>query len=191
MPINEKITLHTRRSPQSPRFQSPEPRTEPETISPATGLNDFGGEFLQQRPAVRKNHFLRGVVTIVILALIAGGVGYAVNRYYFTLSKNKQETFHAVFLTNGQAFFGTIRSEDEYNIILDDVFYMQLVNRQMPPAEEGGEPQVVQVPQLVRKGDEYYGPSGTIRINRNQVTTIEELREDSDILKEIRAQLTS
>jgi len=44
---------------------------------------------------------------------------------------------------------------------------------------------------LVKKGDEPYGPQNSIRVNRQQVSVIEELRSDSQVLQQIQAEKTA
>lgn len=81
------------------------------------------------------------------------------------------EKYSAVFLTNGQIYFGKY---DESTSILTKIYYMQAVQ-----TEQG------QVPQLVKLGNELHGPEDEMHINKDQVLFTEPLRADSQIVKAI------
>ena len=164
----------------------------PESASVETPATDVSSEFSDMRILPRKQKtrkpFMGGVVVIIVLVAIAGLAGYALNSKSLW-SQKSQKKFHAVFLSNGQVYFGTIKQEDRENLTLENVFYVQMIDQQVPSEVEGEAPRTVQVPQLVRKGDEFYGPANTIRINRDQITVVEELTEGSQVLKDIQARL--
>lgn len=143
-----------------------------------------------EQPKKQKMSFIKGIIVVVVLVLIVGFAGFALNSKALW-SQNKQQTFHAVFLNSGQVYFGTIQRQDREYLTLTNVFYVQMVDQQVPAAKEGDLPTTTQVPKLVKKGEEFYGPANTIRINRSQVNVIEDLAPDSQILKEIEARLTT
>ncbi len=163
---------------------------EPAFASRQTPAADAFSEFRDMRMPSRasrpKKSFLGGIILVIALMLIVGFAGYALNAKSLWMQNSKSK-YHAVFLSNGQVYFGIIKDEDRENLTLENVFYVQMVDQQVPSDKEGEAPTIKQVPQLVRKGDEFYGPQNTIRINRDQITVIEELTPDSQILKDIQA----
>ena len=162
---------------------------EPEAFTDT--LPEFGSGVVPQ-PKKNVSPFVRGGIIVAVIIVLGGLLGYFSTQIpRFGTKASRNNAYYAVFLNTGQSFFGTIEREDRENILLSNVFYMQLVDQQLPPLEEGGEPRVVQQPQLVKKGDEFYGPDSSIRINRGQVTYIERLREDSQILTQIQARLSA
>ncbi len=163
------------------------PKQESEALTDA--LPEFGSGII---PKAKKkvSPFLRGGIIVVVIIVLGGLLGYFSKLTPRFGMQSDRGAYYAIFLNTGQSFFGTIEREDRENIMLTNVFYMQLVDQQLPPLEEGGEPRVVQQPQLVKKGDEFYGPDSSIRINREQVTYIERLREDSQVLTQIQARLS-
>ena len=134
-------------------------------------------------------NFYRGLAIVLLFAVAAAGAAYGLKNQTLFKKTQAPNKFHAVFLTNGQVFFGVIRREDQQTLVLDNVFYLQLVDQQLPPETEGGQPRTVQAPRLVKKSDDVYGPTGSVRINRDQVTLIEELRENSQVLQQIQTRL--
>lgn len=151
-------------------------------------LREFGGSYINSRNKNPRFQMMKGVLFILAVAIAAAGAGYAITNKSWKVTQGAgSEKYQAVFLQNGQVFFGKMRQNSGSDIVLDNVYYIQVVNEEVPATEDGGEPTVVQRPQLVKKGDEAYGPEDSIRINRSQVTVVEELRDDSDIMGQIRA----
>ncbi|MBI4090415.1 MAG: hypothetical protein HY422_00120 [Candidatus Komeilibacteria bacterium] len=151
----------------------------------SNSLPDFGDASMLPHRQKQSNNFIRGLVLTLVLASLAGYAGYAVSK---PRTANPQK-YHAVFLNTGQVYFGTIQSEDASNLVLSNVFYIQTIDRTIPPTEEGGVTSTVPQQQLVMKGDEPYAPSNTIRINRSQIVVVEDLTEQSQILQQIRVRL--
>jgi hypothetical protein len=79
--------------------------------------------------------------------------------------------YHAIFLTNGQVFFGHIIDARKQNIRLGDVYYIQ--TRMNPQTKE-----TTNV--LVLRGKEWHRPSHT-SINMQHVLWVEAVAEDSEV----------
>ena len=119
---------------------------------------------------------------IVILALIGA---------LLFLSKggfDKEMKYKAVFLDNNQVYFAHVAKEDSLNIYLADVYYIQTQQQVVPAEDEDSEDQVVEVPVLIKRGGELHQPSGWMQINRSKIVSIEEIGDDSEVLKEIQRQ---
>ena len=87
-------------------------------------------------------------------------------------------SYQAVALANGQVFFGRLESPGSDYLVLHDVFYIQ--SRQNPLTKD-----VANI--LVKRGGEAHGPDHMV-LNRQQVTLIEPVKEDSQIAKLIAEQ---
>jgi hypothetical protein len=176
------------------RFQAPRKPIVTTSMEPVQSLDAATPGYAQvsmpPRPKSRSN-VMRTVMIFLALIVLAGFAGYFFSNPGALAAFRKQESFHAVFLNTGQAFFGTIVSENDRNLVLDNVFYLQILDEVVPAAEEGGAPQTVQRQKLVRKGEEPYVPENRIRINREQVVMIEKLSEQSPLLQEIRQKMGS
>lgn len=96
--------------------------------------------------------------------------------------------YQAVFLVNNQVYFGKLSNENAQFPVLKDIYYLQ-VNQPIQPAQttKGAPAQAAVNPDinLVKLGGELHGPSDEMRINRDQILLIENLRADSNLVKAI------
>ena len=96
--------------------------------------------------------------------------------------------YQAVFLVNNQVYFGKLSNENAQFPVLKDIYYLQ-VNQPIQPAQtvKGAPVQAAVNPDinLVKLGGELHGPSDEMRINRDQILLIEDLRADSNLVKAI------
>ncbi len=96
------------------------------------------------------------------------------------VDKDKQQ---AVFLTNGQVYFGKIKSVTGKYITLEGIYYLN-VNQQVQPKQQTGDSKQQQTQSsisLVKLGCELHGPADKMVINRDQVTFWENLRTDGQV----------
>ena len=136
------------------------------------------------------NKILMTLIIIVILVV----AGYLINQYtsinLFGTSQSlkasmsyNQDNYYAVFISNGQVYFGKVSSDNKDFTILEDVYYLQVSNplQQVPP------PGTEQVPQLtlVKLGNELHGPQDYMKINNQQIIFVEELKDDSRVVEAI------
>ena len=140
-------------------------------------LMDFD-QFVNEDP---KNN--KPWVAIILLVIIVALVGVLLSVYKGDL--DKEFKYKAIYLDNNQVYYAKVVREDAVSIYLDDVFYIQTQQQTIPAEEEEGESQVVNVPVLIQRGDEFHKPEGLLQINRNKLIAIEEIGEGSEILMEI------
>lgn len=87
--------------------------------------------------------------------------------------------YQAVFLSNGQVYFGKVEKLDTQYPVLKDVFYVvSQVNSETKEAANV----------LVRRGKELHGPEYMV-LNRSSILMVEPVREDSPVAKLIAEQL--
>lgn len=105
--------------------------------------------------------------------------------------KIDQGKYQAVFLTNGQVYFGKINMANNTYLELVDIFYLQV----KPVLQQGeGDNQNANVnPQdqktelsLVKLGNELHGPLDRMMINKDQVVFVEDLKDDSKVTDAIK-----
>jgi hypothetical protein len=89
--------------------------------------------------------------------------------------------YHAVFLTNGQVYFGRVTSRDRYEVVLENIYYLQS-DKQMIAQGLDNQKEL----KLIKLGNELHGPEDMMYINRDQVLFIEPLKDDSKVVKAIR-----
>lgn len=117
---------------------------------------------------------------IVIIVVVVGVVMFTKK------DKATAGDYQAVFLTNGQVYFGQVDSEKSDPVVLKDVYYLQ-VAQTLQQVKEGEEPKTAQQIQLIKLGNELHGPMDEMRINAEQVLYIEDLKEDGKVVTTIRA----
>ena len=95
--------------------------------------------------------------------------------------------YSAVFLTNGQVYFGKIYGRTDQALDLRNIYYLQ-VNQQVQPEQKASaaatptpQPQV----SLVKLGNELHGPNDRMQISSNQVLFTESLKTDSKVVDAI------
>lgn len=121
-----------------------------------------------------------GSVLIAVVIVITG---------YMFMSETKlggyDKEYQAVFLTNGQVYFGKVLSQNKAQVIMDDIYYLQ-VTQPLQQTEEGQEQAGSQGElSLVKLGNELHGPTDKMYINRSQVLFVEDLKDDSNVVTAI------
>lgn len=141
--------------------------------------------------------WVKGVVTLVIVLIILGGGLYLLAGYVGLdsglLSGNRpfKANWQAVFLTNGQVYFGKIQKMDNSYITLQNIYYLQVVTQPLQqsagannqPADSNA--QTEQRLTLIKLGNELHGPRDEMLINRDQVVLMEDLKDDSRVVSAI------
>lgn len=90
----------------------------------------------------------------------------------------KAGTYQAVFLTNGQVYFGkTVSSFGDF-VKLDEVYYFQTSEQTEPVSEIQN-----QDLKLVKLGSEVHGPTNSMQISKANILFIEELADNSKVLQ--------
>lgn len=103
-----------------------------------------------------------------------------------------QGNYQAVFLTNGQVYFGKLTKVEDRYLQLNSIYYLQVTPvLQTGTADEvSGQPTQQQQQQqqlsLVKLGNELHAPVDEMFINRDQVLFIEDLKEDGKVVQAIK-----
>jgi hypothetical protein len=90
--------------------------------------------------------------------------------------------WQAVFLTDGQVYFGRL---DDYNrnfVVLNEVYYLKFSRGLQQDGEEALSERNLN---LIKLGGEAHGPEGEMYIARNHILFIENLKESSKVTQAI------
>lgn len=124
------------------------------------------------------------IVVVVVLAVL--GFLFRDKLGMGSKSETKLSGYQAVFLTNGQVYFGKVSDMRDKYVTLKDIYYLQ-VNQQ--EQLQSGQPATTpaQQPQLslVKLGNELHGPDDIMQINRDQILFFEELKADGRVAQAI------
>lgn len=133
------------------------------------------------------------VIVIVVLGgtvtLLARKNGYFGGSVLIKDSGSNISDYSAVFLTNGQVYFGKMYTSPSAVVDLQDIYYLQ-VNQSIQPGGSSTSTTTnssTQQPdiQLIKLGDELHGPADHMTINRQQVLFTESMKSDSKVVKAI------
>lgn len=118
-------------------------------------------------------------IVIIVILLIAFGAIFCCGRGDLTGNK---KVWKAVFLTNGQVYFGKVISESKKAITMHEIYYLQVT--QLTPQTKEDQQQEPQLT-LIKLGQELHGPTDEMRINRDHVLFVETLKPDSQVVQTI------
>jgi hypothetical protein len=104
--------------------------------------------------------------------------------YYFISNMRTTSSYQAVFLDNGQVYFGKLSSRRSSELVLSDVYYLQFKDESSDFNQQvdSQNPDLT----LIKLGNELHGPSDVMKINRDHVMFVEELAEGSKVVSAIK-----
>lgn len=127
----------------------------------------------------KSNKAAKSFLGILIILVIIVGVVYGAYKLYNNRS-NSNGSRQAVFLTNGQVYFGYTQNESAQYVTVTDIYYLQVQQPLQQSSTSSSSAANTQV-SLVKLGNELHGPKDEMRINRDQVVFIEDLKDNSKV----------
>lgn len=134
------------------------------------------------------------IISAIIAVVVLGSVGWFVWSMRDDSAKSvNNDEYQAVFLTNGQVYFGKISSINKDELTLDHIYYLQ-VQQSVQPATNGtsntttnGAAQTnnSQV-SLAKLGSELHGPEDHMYVERSQVLFWENLKDSGKVVQAIK-----
>ena len=116
-------------------------------------------------------------VIVLIVALVVSGLLYA---FRSQIDPNK---YQAVFLTNGQVYFGKLKDYYTDRPYITDVYYIQ---GQDGAGAENGQSTASENQQLVKLGSELHAPENTMILNKSSILFVENLTEEGKVVQLIK-----
>jgi hypothetical protein len=134
----------------------------------------------------KKGGFFRWLIVLIIVLLIILAGLFVVSKVtgwnILGLDKSGADgEWQAVFLSNGQVYFGQTKTENSETVVLKDIYYLQ-VTKGLQPAEGNTEQNELS---LVKLGNELHGPEDQMRINRDHILFIEDLKPEGKVVRAI------
>jgi len=143
------------------------------------------------------NRAVRNLIGIIVVVLvIVAGAWYIFAKTDLTGGANvvlkdsgsNISDYSAVFLTNGQVYFGKVYQDNSETVDLRSIYYLQvnsdsstLQNGSNSSSNSSANNQV----SLVKLGNELHGPNDRMLINKQQVLFTESLKNDSKVVTAI------
>lgn len=128
------------------------------------------------------NKVLVGLL-IVLAALTLLGVLWRTFNGLTADSPIKGKQFQALFLTNGQVYFGHLSNVNGEYVKLTNIFYLQVQQTVQPSSNSNSTNN--QSVSLAKLGNELHGPEDTMYVARTQVLFWENLKNDGKVVKAI------
>ena len=178
--IPRRSLEHSQRSQASQPAQSMPPQPvqstqAPQPIRSATGRGP-------KKPFRLKPLIIAILAVVVVAGLIV--VGSILFRQFSGGTAIDSNKYQAVFLSNGQVYFGKLQNSAGEYLRLTNVFYLQT---KTDPATQN--PQTTSTNgnnvELVKLGSEIHGPDDQMVINHSQVLFYENLKPDGRVSQSI------
>lgn len=127
------------------------------------------------------------VVAIIAIIVLIGGSWFAWMKMAGGDAGVKSGQYQAVFLTNGQVYFGKVSDINNGYVKLSDIFYLQVQQSVQPDGSTNSTEQNKDQSQvsLAKLGSELHGPEDTMYISRQQVLFWENLKNDGKVVQAI------
>lgn len=125
------------------------------------------------------------VLLIIISVLLIGLIASKLFLSKETSSAVKANQYQAVFLTNGQVYFGKLSRVESSYVKLTDIYYLQ-VQQQVQPKDAKQTTQEQPKVSLAKLGSELHGPEDSMFIARDQVLFWENIRDNGKVVQAIR-----
>lgn len=126
------------------------------------------------------------VMLVIVVIIVLAVLGFLFRDKLSGKSSENLSGYQAVFLTNGQVYFGKVSHVDSDYVQLTDIFYLQ-VNQPLQSGQNTQQQQQQQQPQLslVKLGNELHGPADEMYINHSQILFYEDLKNDGKVAQAI------
>lgn len=130
---------------------------------------------------------------ILIIIILLGAVAYftVLDKDNKIFKSNEQKSgeqskdkYQAVFLANGQVYFGKLEDKGGDYVKLTDIYYLQAQD-QVQPKENTEENKNDSNLTLIKLGKELHAPADEMNINREQVLFWENIEKDGKVMKAI------
>ena len=119
-----------------------------------------------------------GVAIGIVLFLAAGAV---VRHTVFSGPKPASDRYQAVFLDNGQVFFGKLKNTTGTYLTLEKAYYTTKTSTSDGDDKKTDSNNV----SISKVGNEVYGPDETVQVRAEQVLFWQNLKEDSKVAEVI------
>lgn len=127
----------------------------------------------------RTNNSIMIAIVAAIVVIVGGAIAaWALNGGASAGSVIDSGKYQAIFLTNGQNYFGKLQSVNGDYFKLTDIYYLQA-----PATSADGSTKTDDSQKLTKLGNEIHGPEDEMIISKEQVLFFENLKPDSKVSK--------
>lgn len=171
------------------RSNQPQPaRPAAAAAAARPSYEESNGNNVPQRgsePHSKKNKLITLGVVVVVLILLGFGAMFVKQKMMGAEKEIKGDKFQALFLTNGQVYFGHLSQIDSGYAKMSDIYYLQVQQAVQPADNKDKKDEQPQV-SLTKLGNELHGPEDSMHISRDQILFWENLKDDSKVVQAIK-----
>lgn len=136
---------------------------------------------------IRSRRFI--IVGVFLLFIVAVGMGWSWwlfgGKRAFNENQNiNKNEFQAIFLTNGQVYFGKLADLNNKYVTITDIYYLQVQQNSSLQGASGNTNPSSQV-SLAKLGSELHGPEDKMYIASSQMLFWENLKNSSKVVQAI------
>ncbi len=127
------------------------------------------------------------LVIAVVLLIVFNFLFSSSTSFSRLLNWSDPDKYQAVFLSNGQVYFGKVTDINLQTLVLEDIYYLRM-SQALQASSLGEETGQVSADNfsLIKLGNEIHGPENKMNINLDHVLFIENLSNDSKVVEAIR-----
>ncbi len=145
-------------------------------------------EVRSNRPGMGAPSIASKILVILLIVISVLLIGLIASKLFFSkesASAIKSDSYQALFLTNGQVYFGKLSRIESNYVKLTDIYYLQ-VQQQVQPKD--AKTQTADQPQvsLAKLGSELHGPEDTMYVAKAQVLFWENIKSDGKVVQAIK-----
>lgn len=134
-----------------------------------------------------RNKILLSFAVVFVLLIAIGLVGIKGVKEFYDHGNIGTRDYQAVFLTNGQVYFGKL-SQSRGWLKLTDIYYLQATQQLQPTGTEQdsqtGQNSSSNI-QLIKLGSELHGPEDVMYLEHDKILFWENMKEDSKVMQAI------
>lgn len=135
--------------------------------------------------ARRKTILWFSIILIMALILVIISNFLFSNNMNFSkrLNLSNTEKYQAIFLSNGQVYFGKVINANNRMLMLNDIYYLRATQALQSGDQDFGNN--ADDFSLIKLGNEIHGPEDNMNINLEHILFVENLKDDSKVVEAI------
>jgi hypothetical protein len=133
-----------------------------------------------------RGNILNTILVVLLIITSVTATAYLLLRFSVdtgTEGAVQPKNYQALFLTNGQVYFGHLTDVDKGYVELTDIYYLQ-VQQQVQPGSSSSSSSNQQV-SLAKLGNELHGPEDEMFVTHDQVLFWENLKNSGKVVQAI------
>jgi hypothetical protein len=132
-----------------------------------------------------RNSRLPWILLVLVVVIVAVVLGFLFRDKLGMSKADEVSEYQAVFLTNGQVYFGKLADKSSRYVTLKDIYYLQVNQPLQQTSGQQTDPQQQPQLSLVKLGNELHGPVDEMAINRDHILFLEDIKKDGRVAQAI------